>query len=254
MKTTVPADARSDFGGRSRPDDEAPDERELPRRGAQLTSYACISSIRVDLLLCLPTAAVHGIDGRAAGRPISGSDAPSIQCLLAMVKCRIIFCDVLISISLGGCDEHPRRQRQNARCRTSSPPRTPSGRLADEATRVDDRARLDWYEQHGSADDSRGADALPAPAREGRRDGAARRRATKPCAACSSRRAGCALWIASRAISYMDENGFPEAVEPWFDEREPALESQRSRRQRSRPSGRKAASARYGASAWRPVL
>ena len=26
------------------------------------------------------------------------------------------------------------------------------------------------------------------------------------------------LWIASRAISYMDENGFPEAVEPWFGE------------------------------------
>ena len=26
------------------------------------------------------------------------------------------------------------------------------------------------------------------------------------------------VWIASRAISYMDENGFPEAVEPWFRE------------------------------------
>jgi len=24
------------------------------------------------------------------------------------------------------------------------------------------------------------------------------------------------VWIASRAISYMDEYGFPEAVEPWF--------------------------------------
>lgn len=28
------------------------------------------------------------------------------------------------------------------------------------------------------------------------------------------------LWIASRAVSYMDENGFPEAVEPWFGEDE----------------------------------
>jgi hypothetical protein len=26
------------------------------------------------------------------------------------------------------------------------------------------------------------------------------------------------LWLASRAISYMDENGFPEAVGPWFRE------------------------------------
>jgi hypothetical protein len=25
-------------------------------------------------------------------------------------------------------------------------------------------------------------------------------------------------WIASRAISYMDENGYPEAVEPWLGE------------------------------------
>jgi hypothetical protein len=26
------------------------------------------------------------------------------------------------------------------------------------------------------------------------------------------------VWLASRAISYMDESGFPEAVEPWFPE------------------------------------
>lgn len=28
------------------------------------------------------------------------------------------------------------------------------------------------------------------------------------------------LWIASRAISYMDENGFPDAVGPWFPDEE----------------------------------
>jgi hypothetical protein len=26
------------------------------------------------------------------------------------------------------------------------------------------------------------------------------------------------LWLASRAVSYMDETGYPEAVEPWFQE------------------------------------
>jgi hypothetical protein len=26
------------------------------------------------------------------------------------------------------------------------------------------------------------------------------------------------VWLASRAISYMDENGFPEDLEPWFGE------------------------------------
>jgi hypothetical protein len=26
------------------------------------------------------------------------------------------------------------------------------------------------------------------------------------------------VWLASRAVSYMDESGYPEAVEPWFQE------------------------------------
>ena len=29
---------------------------------------------------------------------------------------------------------------------------------------------------------------------------------------------GAVAWIASRAISYMDENGYPEAMAPFFDE------------------------------------
>jgi hypothetical protein len=33
---------------------------------------------------------------------------------------------------------------------------------------------------------------------------------------------GAIVWLLSRAISYMDETGFPEAVEPWFPEEEPA--------------------------------
>ena len=28
--------------------------------------------------------------------------------------------------------------------------------------------------------------------------------------------AGALVWLASRAISYMDESGFPESVAPWF--------------------------------------
>jgi hypothetical protein len=32
------------------------------------------------------------------------------------------------------------------------------------------------------------------------------------------------VWLASRAISYMDEHGFPEAVAPWFPEGEAAGE------------------------------
>jgi hypothetical protein len=32
--------------------------------------------------------------------------------------------------------------------------------------------------------------------------------------------AGALAWITSRAISYMDENGFPESLEPYVDEEE----------------------------------
>lgn len=28
------------------------------------------------------------------------------------------------------------------------------------------------------------------------------------------------VWLASRAVSYLDENGFPDAVAPWFPEEE----------------------------------
>ena len=31
------------------------------------------------------------------------------------------------------------------------------------------------------------------------------------------------LWLASRAISYMDESGFPEAVERWFPEEQAGI-------------------------------
>ena len=32
------------------------------------------------------------------------------------------------------------------------------------------------------------------------------------------------VWLASRTISYLDESGFPEAVEEWFPEQASALE------------------------------
>jgi hypothetical protein len=34
---------------------------------------------------------------------------------------------------------------------------------------------------------------------------------------------GAVVWLLSRAISYMDESGFPEAVAPWFPDEEPAV-------------------------------
>ena len=100
-----------------------------------------------------------------------------------------------------------------------------AGRLADEAAPLLDQAvGVEWYEQAGSEVD-RAALTLCRlrRARAGEKGGphygdeAVRQalgRASTPAL----------VWIASRAISYMDETGFPEAVEPWFpDEGSPRV-------------------------------
>ena len=90
------------------------------------------------------------------------------------------------------------------------PPRRPShGALA----RADG---VDWYEENGTAIDEaafalcrlrRAQAGLKGGPQAGRRGRPAGARAGEP---------GGVLWLASRAISYIDETGFPEAVEPWF--------------------------------------
>ena len=92
-----------------------------------------------------------------------------------------------------------------------------AGALAEQAAPLLDRAvGVEWYRQHGS-DIDRAAVTLCRlrRARAGERGGpqggddAVR-------AALAEASPHAVLWLASRAISYMDESGFPEAVEPWF--------------------------------------
>jgi hypothetical protein len=92
-----------------------------------------------------------------------------------------------------------------------------AGRLADRATAALARADgVDWYEENGSSVDEaafalcrlrRAAAGLKGGPQEG--DAAVRRvlEAASP---------EVVVWLASRAVSYLDETGFPEAVEPWF--------------------------------------
>jgi len=91
-----------------------------------------------------------------------------------------------------------------------------ASRFAEEAAAALDEAEgVEWYERPGSEVD-RAALTLCflRRARAGERGGPqhgdeavrqALSRASTPAL----------LWLASRAISYMDENGFPEAVEPY---------------------------------------
>jgi isocitrate lyase len=96
-------------------------------------------------------------------------------------------------------------------------------RLAQRAAAALERADgADWYEEHASAVDEaalaltrlrRASAGLHGGTRHG--DAAVRRVLAKaPPEA--------VVWLASRSLSYMDETGFPEAVEAWFpDMREP---------------------------------
>ena len=92
-----------------------------------------------------------------------------------------------------------------------------AGRLAERATAALARADgVDWYEENGTAIDEaafalcrlrRAAAGLKGGPQEG--DAAVRR-------VLEEASPEVVVWLASRTISYLDETGFPEAVEPWF--------------------------------------
>ena len=92
-----------------------------------------------------------------------------------------------------------------------------AGQLADEAGGLIDAALgAEWYTEYGGRAD-RAALTLCRlrRARAGERGGPEHGdEAVRNVLGQASPEA--LVWIASRAISYMDENGFPEAVEPWF--------------------------------------
>jgi hypothetical protein len=94
-----------------------------------------------------------------------------------------------------------------------------AGRLGERATAALARAEgVDWYEQNGTAIDEaafalarlrRAQAGLLGGPRHG--DEAVRR-------VLEQASPEAVLWLASRAVSYMDETGYPEAVEPWFQD------------------------------------
>jgi len=92
-----------------------------------------------------------------------------------------------------------------------------AGRLAEEAAPLLDRAvGVEWYERAGSEVD-RAAFTLCRLRRARAGDkGAPQHGDAAVRLALDQASTPALVWIASRAISYMDESGFPEAVEPWF--------------------------------------
>jgi hypothetical protein len=94
-----------------------------------------------------------------------------------------------------------------------------AGRLGERAADALARADgVDWYEENGTAiDEAAFALTRLRRAEAGLRGGPqagdeAVRRVLEQASPESVR------WLASRALSYMDESGYPEAVEPWFQQ------------------------------------
>jgi hypothetical protein len=89
--------------------------------------------------------------------------------------------------------------------------------MAERAAAALERAEgVDWYEENGTAvDEAALALALLRRAQAGLRGGPrhgdeAVRRVLEQASP------EVVVWLASRAVSYMDETGYPEAVEAWF--------------------------------------
>jgi len=94
-----------------------------------------------------------------------------------------------------------------------------AGRMAEHALAALERAGgVEWYDENGTAvDEAAYALSLLRRAQSGLRGGPrhgdkAVRRVLEQASP------EVVLWLASRAVSYMDETGYPEAVEPWFPE------------------------------------
>ncbi len=92
-----------------------------------------------------------------------------------------------------------------------------AGARLDQAVELLDRAvGVEWYRQHGTeVDHAALALCMLRRARAGER-GAPQAGDDAVRAVLSGAQPEAVLWLASRAISYLDESGFPEAVGPWF--------------------------------------
>jgi hypothetical protein len=96
-----------------------------------------------------------------------------------------------------------------------------AGRLADEAVTVLDRAvGVEWYGRPGSDVDLAALTLCRLRRARAGEKGGPHHGDEAVRAALATASAPALVWLASRAVSYMDESGFPEAVDPWFPEEE----------------------------------
>ena len=89
--------------------------------------------------------------------------------------------------------------------------------LAEQALPLLERAvGVEWYHQHGTDVDHAALTLCLLRRAKAGQMGGPRAGDEAVRAALAGAQPEAVLWLASRAISYMDESGYPEAVGPWF--------------------------------------
>jgi hypothetical protein len=102
-----------------------------------------------------------------------------------------------------------------------------AGRLSDEAGSDLDRAvGVEWYEHPGNEADLAALTLCRLRRARAGEKGGPQYGDEAVRLALTEASPDALVWIASRAISYMDENGFPEAIAPWAELREEAPEQE----------------------------
>ena len=96
-----------------------------------------------------------------------------------------------------------------------------AARLVDSAGRLlEDAIDVEWYRQHGTEVDHAALTLCRIRRAVAGQKGAPEHGDEAVRFVLDKASPEAVLWIASRAISYMDENGFPDAVAPWFTDEE----------------------------------
>ena len=94
-----------------------------------------------------------------------------------------------------------------------------AGVLAEQAGPLLDRSvGVEWYRQHGTDVDHAALTLCLLRRAKAGETGGPQGGDDAVRAVLAEAQPDAVLWLASRAISYMDESGYPEAVGPWFQQ------------------------------------
>jgi hypothetical protein len=161
------------------------------------------------------------IEGAALELRMARQPFPAIgivECVPSpVVKCRIVMYDDQRTVSLGDVMPFPRKD-SHQRPPDDFVAAEDALQLAEVAqTQVDEAVGVEWYAMHGTAVDRAALTLCRLRRARAGEAGGPQFGDNAVRAALEDADPAAVVWLLSRAISFMDEAGFPEAVEPWFE-------------------------------------